>query len=106
MNHHGQLLQVAFNDHERLMESESDLVLAINQRAFDDPVDYELIASVADFVRDSADACRMLPSRSRRARLNMRWKDFLAAQRARSPESGTHNYSQSRLIIPYVEGLR
>jgi len=83
MNHHGQLLQVAFNDHERLMESESDLVLAINQRAFDDPVDYELIASVADFVRDSADACRMLPSRSRRARLNMRWKDFLAAQRAR-----------------------
>jgi hypothetical protein len=81
MNHHAQLLQVAFNDHERLMESESDLVCAINPRAFDEPVDSLLIADVANFVWESAEAVRMLAPRSRQARLNFRWRDFLQAQR-------------------------
>jgi hypothetical protein len=81
MTRHAQLLQVAFNDHERLMESESNLVLAINPRAFDAPVDEALIADVANFVWESAEAVRMLAARSRQARLNFRWRDFLQAQR-------------------------
>jgi hypothetical protein len=80
MTRHAQVLQVAFNDHERLMESESDLVLEINPRAFDEPVDGALIAAVAEFVWESAEAARMLAPRSRQARLNFRWRDFLQAQ--------------------------
>jgi hypothetical protein len=84
MTRHATLLWAALDLHERLLEAQSDLMLAIHPQAFD-PFDQELCDAVATFVHESADACRMLPSRSRRARLNMRWMDFLQAQRARRP---------------------
>jgi hypothetical protein len=77
------LVQVAFDAHENLMSAEENLVRVINPRAFDEPVDDILIAAVAQEVCDAADAVRFLVPRSRTARLNMRWKDFLAVQQAR-----------------------
>jgi hypothetical protein len=78
-------LHEAVQTWERYLDAHAHVMVHVGDEECLDNFDEKLSIEVNDFIIDSYDAVALLSPRARRARLNARWRDFIASRKTLTP---------------------